>query len=111
MFKKNYLFYTVVILFSILMVAYSIFSEMKNKQTDLMGLKKIAETNGIQDRTYWSDLLYKISYPVIHNLSEGTLKRICLWRLQKDMECRLENFSFGGCWAYDGRRCPLVSFT
>jgi len=75
MFKKNYLFYTVVILISILMVAYSIFSEMKNKQTNLIGIQKIAETNGIQDRTYWSDLLYKISYPVIHNLAEGTLKK------------------------------------
>lgn len=30
---------------------------------------------GKQDRAYWVALLYKISYPVIHNLAEGTLKK------------------------------------
>ncbi len=28
---------------------------------------------GLQDRQYWCDLLYKITYPVVHNLAEGTL--------------------------------------
>lgn len=31
--------------------------------------------SGIEDRAYWCNLLYKIAYPVIHNLSEGTLKK------------------------------------
>ncbi|MES1217926.1 MAG: DUF2264 domain-containing protein [Bacteroidota bacterium] len=29
---------------------------------------------GAQDRKYWCDLLYKISYPVIHHLANSTLK-------------------------------------
>jgi hypothetical protein len=32
-------------------------------------------TAGKQDRAYWSELLYKISYPVVHNLAEETLKK------------------------------------
>ena len=31
------------------------------------------QTTGAQDRTTWVKLLWKISYPVIHNLAEGTL--------------------------------------
>ena len=34
-----------------------------------------AVSNGLQDREYWTNLLYKISYPVIHNLAEETLKK------------------------------------
>ena len=30
---------------------------------------------GIEDRAYWCNLLYKIAYPVVNNLSEGTLKK------------------------------------
>ncbi len=30
---------------------------------------------GFQDRTYWSSLLYKIVYPVVHNMAEGTLQK------------------------------------
>lgn len=32
-------------------------------------------TTGLQDREYWAQLLYKISYPVIHNLAEQTLRK------------------------------------
>lgn len=31
------------------------------------------QTTGTQDRAIWVKLLWKISYPVIHNLAEGTL--------------------------------------
>jgi len=75
MFKKNYLIYTATILFAILMVAYSLFSEKKNQQLGFIQVQKNGVTSGAQDRMYWSELLYKISYPVIHNLSEGTLKK------------------------------------
>ena len=27
------------------------------------------------DRAFWANLLYKISYPVVHNLAEGTLRK------------------------------------
>ena len=40
----------------------------KQKQT-------IAANNGSNDREYWSQLLYKMSYPVIHNLAQETLKK------------------------------------
>ncbi len=31
--------------------------------------------NGDSDRAYWSRLLYKIAYPIVHNMAEGTLKQ------------------------------------
>ncbi len=30
---------------------------------------------GAQDRAYWSNLLYKIAYPIVHNMAEGTLRK------------------------------------
>ena len=41
--------------------------EKKNKKTE------IEQTTGAQDRKQWVKWLWKISYPVIHNLAEGTL--------------------------------------
>jgi hypothetical protein len=35
----------------------------------------VSSTTGLLDREYWTNLLYKISYPVIHNLSEETLQK------------------------------------
>lgn len=32
-------------------------------------------TSGAEDRMYWANLLYKMAYPVVHNLAEGTLKK------------------------------------
>jgi hypothetical protein len=32
-------------------------------------------TTGAQDREFWVNTLYKIAYPVVHNLSEGTLRK------------------------------------
>ena len=32
-------------------------------------------TTGLKDREYWVNLLYKIAYPVVHNLAEQTLKK------------------------------------
>ncbi|HWW42897.1 hypothetical protein, partial [Pedobacter sp.] len=31
-------------------------------------------TSGAQDRAFWVKTLYKIAYPVIHNLANNTLK-------------------------------------
>ncbi|MDH7464358.1 DUF2264 domain-containing protein [Chitinophagaceae bacterium 26-R-25] len=41
----------------------------KNKAT------KSAVTTGLQDREYWSNLLYKMASPVIFNLANGTLRK------------------------------------
>ena len=38
-------------------------------------LHQTKQTTGEQDRKYWYELLYKISYPVIHNLANSTLKK------------------------------------
>lgn len=37
--------------------------------------ERILPSTGLQDRQYWSNLLYKIAYPVIHRLAEGSLKK------------------------------------
>jgi hypothetical protein len=45
--------------------------------------KKIRQTaeftasvaTGLQDREYWCNLLFKIAYPVVHNIAEGTLSK------------------------------------
>lgn len=38
-------------------------------------VKETAAVNGMQDRSYWSNTLYKIVSPVVFNLAEGTLKK------------------------------------
>jgi hypothetical protein len=35
----------------------------------------VSVTTGLQDREYWTSLLYKISWPVIHNLAQETLQK------------------------------------
>lgn len=35
----------------------------------------IMPVTGADDRIYWANLLYKIAYPVVHHLAEGTLKQ------------------------------------
>ncbi|MEE1944228.1 DUF2264 domain-containing protein [Pedobacter sp. KR3-3] len=37
--------------------------------------QKTKESTGAQDRVFWAKTLYRISYPVIHNLANGTLKK------------------------------------
>ena len=37
--------------------------------------KSIALSSGADDRLYWAKLLYKIAYPIVHNLAEGTLTK------------------------------------
>ena len=43
----------------------------ENKNVTQVGLV----TTGLQDREFWTKLLYKISYPVVHNLAAQTLKK------------------------------------
>lgn len=33
------------------------------------------QLDGLQDRAFWAKTLYKIAYPVVHNLAQGTLKK------------------------------------
>jgi len=38
-------------------------------------LEAAAPVTAEDDRAFWANLLYKIAYPVIHNLAEGTLRK------------------------------------
>lgn len=40
-------------------------------------LKSYAQPTGNEDRWYWVNTMVKIANPVLDNLSQGTLKRIC----------------------------------
>ncbi|MDA3613306.1 DUF2264 domain-containing protein [Polluticaenibacter yanchengensis] len=44
----------------------------KNKKQDLPAIKNVKQS----DRQFWVQTLYKISYPVIHHLAAGTLKKM-----------------------------------
>lgn len=44
----------------------------KNKKQDLPAIKNAKQS----DRQFWVQTLYKISYPVIHHLASGTLKKM-----------------------------------
>ncbi|HEU5168820.1 MAG TPA: DUF2264 domain-containing protein [Chitinophagaceae bacterium] len=49
-------------------------NSQKTKQSQSVA-KESTPTNGMQDRSYWCDVLYKIASPVVFNLAEGTLKK------------------------------------
>ncbi|WP_029276789.1 DUF2264 domain-containing protein [Pedobacter borealis] len=44
-------------------------------KTNEMRIETTDAGNGKRDREYWSQLLYKMSYPVIHNLANETLRK------------------------------------
>ena len=50
-------------------------SAQKNKDTKKGKTQKIEQTTGAQDREFSVNSLYKIAYPVVHNLAEGTLRQ------------------------------------
>lgn len=45
-----------------------------------------AQQNGTQDRAFWVETLTRIADPVLTNLSNNTLKRICLTNLYRKTE-------------------------
>lgn len=59
----------IVVLTICLLPIYAFAQKSKSKES------RLPLTTGQQDREYWSQLLYKISYPVVHNLAEQTLKK------------------------------------
>ncbi|RED26870.1 hypothetical protein BD847_0796 [Flavobacterium cutihirudinis] len=63
---------TLIVLLSVCLPITNVCAQKsKNKSKE----KQSITTTGKQDREYWSELLYKMSYPVIHNLAEETLKK------------------------------------
>lgn len=60
----------------ILMLLFSAFiASTLTLQAREKKINKIEQTTGAQDREMWVKWLWKISYPVIHNLAEGTLHK------------------------------------
>ena len=47
--------------------------QAKNKKDK--AAKEQQTTTGAQDRAVWVELMWKIAYPVIHNLAENTLRQ------------------------------------
>ena len=73
--RKNYL---ICLLTAIILLPIGVQAKDKKKGKKNIPMTEI-QTTGTQDRAIWVKLLWKISYPVIHNLAEGTLHytRIC----------------------------------
>lgn len=65
--RLNYL----ILLLSVLMILPGSSLQAKSKKDK--AAKEQQVTTGVEDRATWVKLMWKISYPVIHNLAEGTL--------------------------------------
>lgn len=62
------------ILFLAIMLAPTTVLQAKNKK-DKTDSKQAIQTTGAQDRATWVKLMWKIAYPVVHNLAENTLRQ------------------------------------
>ena len=69
--KSRYVFIVLFLISSVLPFTKAAAQNGKNKNVAPVNLV----STGLQDREYWARLLYKISYPVVHNLAEQTLKK------------------------------------
>lgn len=70
---KKQLFFTLVCVCTVLPLQS--ISAQKGKSAQKATVQTTAITTGSQDREFWVKSLYKIAYPVIHNLAEGTLRK------------------------------------
>ncbi|RXK62008.1 DUF2264 domain-containing protein [Lacibacter luteus] len=64
--------YTLLFVLIVVTGLYNTINAQKTKKKETAALQV---TQGLQDRQVWVNNLYKIAYPVIHNLAEGTLKQ------------------------------------
>lgn len=65
---------------SFALLALSVIAVISTYKVTAQKAKKKEQTQtaivtGQQDRLFWANTLYKIAYPVVHNLAEGTLKQ------------------------------------
>lgn len=63
------------ILLFVMFVIPSSIIQAQNSEKIISIKEQSFQTNGIQDRALWVKYLWKISYPVIHNLAENTLRQ------------------------------------
>ena len=68
------------------------------------------QTTGTQDRAIWVKLLWKISYPVIHNLAEGTLHQNMPIETRSGETAGYKDMThLEACRPHTRRGCPLAS--
>ncbi|HKO79852.1 MAG TPA: DUF2264 domain-containing protein, partial [Chitinophagaceae bacterium] len=62
---------------AILMISFLILTTSFTYSQKRKTIKETVTTisTGLQDREYWANLLYKMVYPVVHNLAEETLQK------------------------------------
>ena len=71
-YKKNHVAGIVLMLLLAFFVSQTkVLGQRKNKSKERVS----AVTTGKQDRDYWSQLLYKMAFSVVHNLAQETLKK------------------------------------
>ena len=76
--RKKILIRLVSILFFLALFSFmnpSKFFAQKRKIKEKESIKPAAVSTGTEDREFWVQALYKIAYPVVHNLAEETLKK------------------------------------
>ena len=56
--------------------------------------KPMALSSGADDRLYWANLLYKIAYPVVHNLAEGTLTKNMLLETPPNYSLKVQKVTY-----------------
>lgn len=61
--------------FALLLVVGLVFSQLTLAKKTIPKEARPTNITGAQDRKYWSDLLYRMSLPVVKNLAEGTLSK------------------------------------
>jgi hypothetical protein len=73
MMTKKIKIITLVFFMCVSLPVTKVFAQRNNKNT----AKNAASTTttGLQDREFWTSTLYKIAYPVVHNLANETLKK------------------------------------
>ena len=64
-----------IILTSLILISFIAFNKAIGQKIKKKDPLQPAVTTGQQDRAFWANTLYKIAYPVVHNLAEGTLKQ------------------------------------
>jgi hypothetical protein len=60
---------------TLISLAFTTVSFAQKRKTNLKEEALPVAATGLQDREFWSATLYKIAYPVIHNLAKETLKK------------------------------------
>lgn len=62
---------SILLLLFIFLLPLAVLAQHKKRSAN----KSMTITTGLQDRHYWVKTIYRIAYPVIHNLANGTLKQ------------------------------------